>query len=313
MKELTGEVCIRRLEEKDLAAADRIFRLAFGTFIGLPDPMQFAQGSGIVTTRWKSDPEGTVCAEIDGEVVGSNFVTNWGSFGFFGPLSVRPDLWDKKIAQRMLAATMALFEKWNCRHTGLYTFSNSAKHIALYSKYGFWPRFLTSVMVKAPAPGVRSDAARFSLLDRAAQRAMLDECRALTGSIFGGLDVSNEIRALDLQGIGDTLLIKQGSKLAAFAVCHRGTGSEAGTDATYVKFAAANSAPALERLLDACEAYTADNGTHRLIAGVNLAREIAYRAMARRGFRSFILGVAMQRPNEPGFNRPDALVLDDWR
>ncbi len=310
---MSDEVRIRQLEQKDLADADRIFRLAFGTFIGLPDPMRFAEGSGVVTSRWKSNAEGTVCAEIDGEIVGSNFAGNWGSFGFFGPLSVRPDLWDKKIAQRMLDATMALFTKWNCRHTGLYTFSNSAKHIALYSKYGFWPRFLTSVMAKAPAAGAPDDAIRFSSLDLSARNATLNECRSLTGSIFDGLDVSIEIRALHDQGIGDTLLLRDGSKLAAFAVCHRGTGSEAGTDATYVKFAAAASTGALERLLDACEAYTAGNGTHRLIVGVNLARETAYRAAASRGFRSFILGVAMQRPNQPGFNRPDALVLDDWR
>ncbi len=310
---MSENLCIRQLEEKDLAAADRIFRLAFGTFISLPDPMQFAQGSGVVRSRWQANPEGTVCAELDGEVVGSNFVSNWGSFGFFGPLSVRPDLWEKKIAQRMLDATMALFEKWTCRHTGLYTFSNSAKHIALYMKYGFWPRFLTSVMAKAPAPDARSGAIRFSALDRAAQGAAIDECRALTGTIFDGLDLSIDIRALAEQKIGETLLINQGSRVAAFAVCHRGAGSEAGTDATYVKFAAAASASALERLLDGCEEYTANNGTHRLVVGVNLARESAYRAVARRGFRSFILGVAMQRPNQPGFNRPDALVLDDWR
>lgn len=310
---MSDEVRIRQLEQKDLADADRIFRLAFGTFIGLPDPMQFAKGSGVVASRWKASAEGTLCAEIGGEVAGSNFVSNWGSFGFFGPLSVRPDLWEKKIAQRMLDATMALFEKWNCRHTGLYTFSNSAKHIALYMKYGFWPRFLTSVMAKAPAQNLRSDATMFSALDRTAQRAILDECRALTGSIHDGLDVSIEIRALQEQGIGDTLLVIEGSRVAAFAACHRGTGSEAGTDATYVKFAAAKSTGALERLLDACEAYTAQNGTHRLIVGVNLARETAYRAVVRRGFKSFIIGVAMQRPNEAGFNRPDALVLDDWR
>lgn len=310
---MPGEIRVRQLTPNDFTAADRIFRLAFGTFIGLPDPMQFAPGSGVVSTRWKADPEGTLCAEMDGEVVGSNFVTRWGSFGFFGPLSVRPDLWERKIAQRMLDTTMALFEKWNCRHTGLYTFSNSAKHIALYMKYGFWPRFLTSVMAKAPAPGLRSDAARFSALPEAQRRPVMEECRALTDSIFGGLDVSSEIRALAEQGIGDTMLVNDGAKLAGFAVCHRAAGSEAGTDATYVKFAAARSASALERLLDACEAYTAENGTHRLIVGVNLAREQAYRIVASRGFRSFIIGVAMQRPNEPGFNRPDAFVLDDWR
>ena len=30
------------MRQDDVAAADRVFRLAFGTYLGLPDPMQFA-------------------------------------------------------------------------------------------------------------------------------------------------------------------------------------------------------------------------------------------------------------------------------
>jgi GNAT superfamily N-acetyltransferase len=304
---------IRQLSDNDLTAADRIFRLAFGTFLGLPDPMDFARGSGTVATRWRADPAANVCAEMDGEVVGSNFAANWGSFGFFGPLSVRPDLWEKKIAQRMLHATMTLFERWGTRHTGLFTFSDSPKHLALYQKYGFWPRFLTLVLAKPPSPEVRSDAAKFSALSADDQQSAVKECRALTNAIFDGLDLTHEIRAVADQKLGDTLLVRSGSRLIGFAVCHCGAGSEAGADATYVKFAAAASADGFARTLEACEAFARESATRRLIAGVNFAREAAFRIMAPRGFRTFIQGVAMQRPNEPGFNRTDAFVIDDWR
>ena len=37
-----SELSVAVLEEGDLDAADHIFRLAFGTFLGLPDPMAFA-------------------------------------------------------------------------------------------------------------------------------------------------------------------------------------------------------------------------------------------------------------------------------
>jgi hypothetical protein len=50
-----------------------------------------------------------------------------------------------------------------------------------------------------------------------------------------------------------------------------------------------------------------------LIAGVNLARRDAHRMMSERGFRPFLEGIAMQRPDEPGHNRPDCFVMDDWR
>jgi hypothetical protein len=35
-------------------------------------------------------------AEADGDVVGSVFATRWGAFGFFGPLTVHIELWDRE-------------------------------------------------------------------------------------------------------------------------------------------------------------------------------------------------------------------------
>src|SRR5690348_3459138 len=73
-------VTIRSLEERDLPAADRICRLAFGTFLGLPDPMTFMGDGDFVSTRWRAEPAGAIAAELDGELVGSNLATRWGSF-----------------------------------------------------------------------------------------------------------------------------------------------------------------------------------------------------------------------------------------
>jgi hypothetical protein len=46
---------------------------------------------------------------------------------------------------------------------------------------------------------------------------------------------------------------------------------------------------------------------------VNAARHDAYPMTIARGFRAFVQNVALQRPNEPGSNRPDCFVIDDWR
>src|SRR4051794_31195219 len=88
-------VSIRPLREDELGDADRIARLAFGTFLGLPDPLDFMGDADYVRTRWRADPATALAAELDGKLVGSNFVANWGSVGFFGPLSVHPDLWNR--------------------------------------------------------------------------------------------------------------------------------------------------------------------------------------------------------------------------
>src|SRR5215212_12181496 len=67
---------------------------------------------------------------------------------YFGPLTIHPEFWAIGIAKRLLESTMQLFSKWNTKHAGLFTFAQSPKHIALYQKFDFWPRFLTTIMSK---------------------------------------------------------------------------------------------------------------------------------------------------------------------
>jgi predicted N-acetyltransferase YhbS len=309
---------IRPLDERDLDEADRIMRLAFGTFMGLPDPMTMFGDSEMARTRFRCNPEGSLAAELDGRIVGSNFLANWGSVGFFGPLSVDPPLWEKKIARRLLDRTMEIFKSWNLRHTGLFTFSQSPKHLALYQKYGFWPRYLTAVMDKNVEPGrLASNVQLFSTLEAPAQKTVLTDTREMLASIYDGLDVTMEIESVVRQKIGDTVFLRNGSHVDAVAVCHIGKGSETGTGSCYIKFGAvrpdADAAKNFESLFDACERVAAASGAKELEAGVNLERHAAYRAMIARGFRTFISGVAMQQGNDRGYNKPDLYLLDDWR
>jgi hypothetical protein len=65
-----------------------------------------------------------------------------------------------------------------------------------------------------------------------------------------------------------------GDSLAGLAVCHCAAGSEAGSGVCYIN---------------------------------------AYHYMVEDGFRADIQGVAMHRPDEPGYNRSDVYLIDDWR
>jgi hypothetical protein len=67
------------------------------------------------------------------------------------------------------------------------------------------------------------------------------------------------------------------------------------------------------RLLDACGELAVAAGMPKVLAGINLAREEAYRYMVVRGFCTEISGVTMHWPNQPGYSRPGVYVLDDWR
>jgi len=313
-----SSVVVRPMREADLDTADRIFRLAFGTFLRLPDPMRFAGDSDHVRERFRASPASAFVAERDGEVVGSNLATRWGTAGFFGPLSVRPDLWGEGVARRLMEPIVQCFADWGTTHAALFTFADSAKHVALYGKFGFHPRFLTAVMgtrvspTRAPTPAVLSG------LSGAERAACLDEARALTDTLYAGLDVAIDVDALVANGRGDTVLVRDDrGALRGLAVCHVGGGSEAGSDACYVKFGAVPVGPSaadeFDRLLDACEAFAAARGVQTLLAGTSLAREGAYRRMQARGFRTVIQGVSMHRPNEPGWSRPEVWAMDDLR
>ena len=310
-------VQVRPLTEEDLNDADRICRVAFGTFLGVPEPERFFGDADLVRTRFLADPGGALAAELDGHLAGSVFAANWGSVGFFGPLTVAPEYWDRAIAQRLLDATMDLFAAWDTRHAGLFTFAQSAKHVGLYQKYGFWPRFLTAVMTSPVNPDARSAAVRLSGVGDADLAGVMTAVGELTDAVYPGLDLSREIGSVRTQRLGDTVLIDDGAGLQGLAVCHVGAGTEAGSGACYVKFGAVRPGPGAERrfglLIDACHGLAVERGASVLVAGVNAGRDRAWRVLADRGFRRNFQGVTMHRPNEPGYSTGDSYVIDDWR
>ena len=312
------DVLIRPLTGADLDEADRVYRVAFGTFLGMPEPADFAGDADTLRTRWRANPAGALAAYLDGRLAGSNYATNWGSVGFFGPLTVVPEYWGRAIGQRLLDATMELFAAWGSSHVGLFTFAHSAKHVGLYQKYGFWPRFLTAIMSRPVPPGGAGPApVTISQLPGQELPGVLQAVAELTGEIYPGFDVSGEIEAVRAQKLGDTVLLEDGAGVQAVAVCHLGAGTEAGSGACYLKFGAVRPGPgAADRfglLLDACDQLAASRGASVLVAGANAGCDGAWAAMAGRGFRAMMQGVAMHRPNDPGYHRSDAYVIDDWR
>jgi hypothetical protein len=210
-----------------------------------------------------------------------------------------------------------LFDRWRVRQAGLFTFRGSQKHIGLYGKFGFQPQRLTPVLARRVANDASDgEPATFSGAAESERETMLRACRGVTDSVFQGLDVSHEIRAIDAQQLGDTVLVHDDAGLAGFAACHCGAG-EAGSGTCYVKFAAVRpgrGAPErFEHLAEGFEALAAARGASRIIAGVNAAREGALGRLIDRGYATQLVGVIMQRPDEPGDCRPDAYVIDDLR
>ena len=323
---MSGSIEIRLMRQSDIPQADRIMRLAFGTFLGLSDPLSFMGDAGYVKTRYIANPSAALVAEVDGELAGSNFALNWGSVGIFGPLTIHPDLWNKGVAKRLLEKTMDIFDRWKIKHAGLFTFAQSIKHIHLYQNFGFWPRFLTSIMSKTTEQTQQREQSsyhwsRFSELNSYEKKRAIEECRDITNQIYNGLNLEMEINSVEKQRLGDIILLrgdnKNNSTLNAMAICHCGPGTEAGTGACYVKFGAVRPSPDsstyFDHLLAVCELFAKSQQLSRVSAGVNLGRHNAYRKMIEHHFRTDLQGVAMHKPNEAGYNTENIYLIDDWR
>lgn len=314
---MNSSVVIRPMGEPDVDAADRVMRLAFGTFFGAPEPARFRGDAEMVRTRWAADPSLALVAEVEGRVVGSGFGADWGSVFVVGPVSVHPELWSRGIARQLMDGLIGFIAtRPAVTLAGLFTHPQSTKHIRLYESYGFMPQHLTGVMSKPlTGAGAVAAGALFQRLSADEREAALAGCRGVTHAIYPGLDVSGEIRAVAAQRLGDTVLLMDGSQVAGFAICHCGAHTEAGSGRAYVKFAAVRPGAAgdLTALVGRCEALAASFGAERLIAGVNSGRRQAYRLLQERGYRADMNGIAMHRPDQTGYNRPDVFVLDDWR
>jgi GNAT superfamily N-acetyltransferase len=314
-------VKIGLLKKVELNEADRIFRIAFGTFLGMPNPSEFASDRDMLISRWYAPHVKVLAARENGRLIGSNVITRWGSFAFFGPLTILPEYWDRGIAQRLLEKTVEILDGMGLRRTALFTFAHSAKHVGLYQKFGYWPGYLTALMAHTPKADAQQTtggaaAVHLSTLPKSGREEAIAACARLTGRIDKGLDLSAEIRSLLNQKTGEVVLIYTRSALDGFAICHHGVGSEGGTKICYIKFAGArggaDSGERFDRLLEACDEFARARGAS-LEAGMNLAHEDAYRRMRAHGYRAFAQGVSMQRPHVAGHNRADAYVIDDWR
>lgn len=307
---------IRQMKADDVPTADEVLRLAFGTFLGLSDPRTFMGEGSYVRPRFRASPQTALVATQDDKVVGSVFGTRWGSVGFGGPLSTHPAVWDKHFASSLMEAYMDMTSKWDCSAQMGFTFPNSIKHIHIYRRYGYWPRFLSAIVSATPRP-LTTNVGRFARLSAAEQRSALRDCRDITDAIWDGLDVTTEILAIEEQGIGDTVLLLDGDRVDAFACCHWGPNSEAETGVCHVKVGAARSGlrakERLERLLDACESLAHGESLARMTAGVNMARRETYEVLLGRSYAVEMLGVALHKDNVAAYNRPGVFMLDDLR
>jgi predicted N-acetyltransferase YhbS len=324
----SSRVQVRRIRKGDLSRVREVIEQAFGDFFERKlgtRPRQAFGGAQYVHHRWLMDPWGCFVAEEDqSKIVGAAVGVLWGAVGLLGPVAVLTNHQNQRIGQQLIQAVEDFFEENKVGLHGLVTYPTSAKHLVLFSKFGYRPKGLMAVMVRlldrrAPPRPPKAGLAirRFSSLDEARKKAALLRFHRITSAVCRGLELAKEVEIADGLALGDTLLLERGGELVGFAIYHAPGVSEAPAGALYVKFLAIDPrhkrVEHLEQFLAAVEELAIELGVQRVILPVYTRYWTAYSTLLKWGYQVDFTLVRMQHGKQEDYEDPTHLVLDDWR
>jgi len=327
------KVQIRRVRKGDLSKVKDVLEQSFGDFLERQlgtRPRQAFNGAQYVHHRWLMEPWGCFVAEEDGsKIVGAALAVTWGTLGLLGPVAVLTHYHNQTIAQQLMRAAQDFFEENKATLHGAVTYPTSAKHLALYHKFGYKPKSLTAVMSRAlergtarpalPKPVVKGalTVRRFSGLEETKKKAALTRFHRITNGVCRGLELAKEVEIVEGLALGDTLLLERGAELVGFAIYHAPGVSEAPTGSLYVKYLAIDprqrKVEHLEQLVSAIEDLAQEQGLARVILPVYLRYWLAYSTLVKCGYQVDFTMVRMQKGKPEDYEDPADLVLDDWR
>jgi N-acetylglutamate synthase-like GNAT family acetyltransferase len=275
------------------------------------------------------EPWGCFVAEEDNaKIVGAALAVTWGTVGLLGPVAVLTHYHNQTIAQQLIRAVQEFFEENKATLHGVVTYPHSAKHLALFHKFGYKPQSLTAIMSRAldrngarpllPKPARGSlTVRRYSSLEETKKKVALGRFHRITNAVCRGMDLAKEVEIVDGLALGDTLLLERGADLVGFAVYHTPGVSEAPAGALYVKYLAIDPRQRkpehLEQFVAAVEDLAHEHALSRVIMPVYLRYWLAYSTLVKCGYQVDFTMVRMQKGKPEDFEDPADLLLDDWR
>jgi predicted N-acetyltransferase YhbS len=326
------KVQIRRVRKGDLAKVKDVLEQSFGDFLERQlgtRPRQAFNGAQYVHHRWLMEPWGCFVAEEDNaKIVGAALAVTWGTVGLLGPVAVLTHYHNQTIAQQLIRAVQEFFEENKATLHGVVTYPHSAKHLAIFHKFGYRPKSLTALMSRAlERPGTRPvlpkpvkgalTVRRFSGLEETKKKTALGRFHRITNAVCRGMDLAKEVEIVDGLALGDTLLLERGAELVGFAIYHTPGVSEAPTGSLYVKCLVIDprhrKVEHLEQFVGAIEDLAQEHALSRVILPVYLRYWLAYSTLVKCGYQVDFTMVRMQKGKPEDYEDPADLVLDDWR
>ena len=206
-------VKLRRGTAEDAVDAGRILYEGFKSIADQhhfpPDFPSMEAATGVATMLLAHPGFYAVVAELDGKVVGSNFIDERSTIAGIGPISVDPPVMNSTIGRQLMQAVMDRATKRQARGVRLVQIAWHYRSLALYTKLGFDVRETLSAMQGSPLaltiPGYDVRPGREEDLAAANQL-----CRRVHGHDRGG-------ELLDALGQGSLKIVERLGRMTGYS------------------------------------------------------------------------------------------------
>ncbi len=148
-------------------------------------------------------------AEIDGRIVGSNFLDERSEVAFLGPLTVSPEVSAKGVGRALMEHMLARAEARKSRAVHLVQDAYNCVSLALYAGLGFEVRAPLALMQGA---AIGKSLPGFDV--RPCAVGDMDTCNALSAAVLG-YDRGGELETR--AGTGGALVVERDGRLTGFA------------------------------------------------------------------------------------------------
>jgi predicted N-acetyltransferase YhbS len=177
-----------------------------------------------------------VVAELDGRIMGSNFLDERSVIAGLGPITVDPSVQNRQIGRDLMKALLDRAAARKSPGVRLVTATYHTRSLALYTKLGFAPRESLLVM---QGPAIRATIPGYAV--RQAREDDLPACNAVCLQVHG-VDRGGELRDAVHQG-------------TAMVVGHAGRVTGYATDIAYFAHAVGESNDDMKALIGSASAY----------------------------------------------------------
>jgi GNAT superfamily N-acetyltransferase len=166
-------------------------------------------GVGLLAMLLRHPAVYSVVAEVNGEVVGSNFSDERSALAAVGPITVAPDVQDHRVGRVLMEDVLRQAADRNAPEVRLVQAAYHNRSLSLYAKPGFQVRDLLACMQGTPAQG-RMDGYRV----RTAATTDADACNTICRRVHGH-DRAGEVRDAITQGTA--LVVEHDDRVTGYA------------------------------------------------------------------------------------------------